>query len=563
MDSRFEMDAILDEVGRGRTEAFGRIVRDYALPLRSFLASQVHHLDDVDDLAQEVFLAALESLPKFRRGDDFGAWLRGIARNKLLSYFRSSARRVIGPAAVSARKWPRSSRTTWSGPAPPTEPRRSSGCCDASGNSPSGSGGSCGPGWTATSRRSSPTNWPRRSAWSTTCTTAPNQLLRDCLQKEAGLMDQDLRDLFALPGWATTTPATSGATPCWPASASDAAFRQAFVDEIRLLGMLKAVQSAGAALAALEDEIGWSAGQPEEVEVLAATGCRGMGSADAESPPATLVDGGSRGRTHRTVPGFSSSDRKPMPPRASPTAETTTIATVIQLDGVEWETGDMPLRDGEAVSPRRLRLRAGRLTLAFFSGVSLTVEGPADLELLAADRLVLPPRQAADTGPARGRRLHRPDGELRDRRFGHRVRAKPGDRRQVAGDGLRGRGGGFAARQGWPFYPRCAGPTAAVGRDRSGRHGIRELPPSRRRSFALGEFVPAPLELTSDYAAEILATRPWGYRRFESLVDGRVPNEVADGPALKALGGVALERSPGGSCCWAALSTGRPYSGPH
>ena len=94
MHERADVDAILDEVARGRSEAFGRIVRAYALPLRSYLASQVHHLEDVDDLAQEVFLAALEGLPNFRRGDDFGAWLRGIARNKLLVYFRTQSRRA-------------------------------------------------------------------------------------------------------------------------------------------------------------------------------------------------------------------------------------------------------------------------------------------------------------------------------------------------------------------------------------------------------------------------------------------------------------------------------------
>jgi RNA polymerase sigma-70 factor (ECF subfamily) len=93
MSDAADVDAILDEVARGRTEAFGRILRIYALPLRSFLAGQVYHLDDVDDLAQEVFLAALASLRTFRRGDDFGAWLRGIARNKLLVYFRSKSRR--------------------------------------------------------------------------------------------------------------------------------------------------------------------------------------------------------------------------------------------------------------------------------------------------------------------------------------------------------------------------------------------------------------------------------------------------------------------------------------
>src|SRR3954464_15527684 len=93
MGDRLDIDAILDDVGRGRTESFARIVREYALPLRSYLASRVHHLDDVDDLAQEVFLAALRSTATFRRGDDFGAWLRGIARNKLLVYFRTQARR--------------------------------------------------------------------------------------------------------------------------------------------------------------------------------------------------------------------------------------------------------------------------------------------------------------------------------------------------------------------------------------------------------------------------------------------------------------------------------------
>ena len=93
MGDRSDVEAILDEVARGRTEAFGRIVRDYALPLRSYLASQVHRPDDVDDLAQEVFLAALASLSTFRRGDNFGAWLRGIARNKVLLYHRTQSRR--------------------------------------------------------------------------------------------------------------------------------------------------------------------------------------------------------------------------------------------------------------------------------------------------------------------------------------------------------------------------------------------------------------------------------------------------------------------------------------
>jgi RNA polymerase sigma-70 factor (ECF subfamily) len=89
----FEIEAILDDVARGNRDAFRWIVRAYSLPLRCFLCSQIYRLDDVDDLTQEVFLAAFQDLPTFRRGDDFGAWLCGIARHKLHDYFRSTARR--------------------------------------------------------------------------------------------------------------------------------------------------------------------------------------------------------------------------------------------------------------------------------------------------------------------------------------------------------------------------------------------------------------------------------------------------------------------------------------
>ena len=88
-----EVARALDAAARGDAEAFRLVVRTYGLSLRSFLASQVHHTDDVDDLAQETFLAAFRALPGFRRGEDFGAWLRGIARNKLLTHFRGASRR--------------------------------------------------------------------------------------------------------------------------------------------------------------------------------------------------------------------------------------------------------------------------------------------------------------------------------------------------------------------------------------------------------------------------------------------------------------------------------------
>ncbi len=93
MIDRGEVEVVLDQVSRGNRDAFRLVIRLDGLPLRGYIASQIHHPNDVDDMVQEVFLAAYWQLPTFRRGDDFGAWLRGIARNKLLDHFRSTSRR--------------------------------------------------------------------------------------------------------------------------------------------------------------------------------------------------------------------------------------------------------------------------------------------------------------------------------------------------------------------------------------------------------------------------------------------------------------------------------------
>ena len=90
---RSEFDAVIDDVLRGDRDAFRKILQAHGLPLRSYIAMHVHALDDIDDLAQEAFFVAYSNLREFRRGDDFGAWLRGIARNKIYHHLRNSSRR--------------------------------------------------------------------------------------------------------------------------------------------------------------------------------------------------------------------------------------------------------------------------------------------------------------------------------------------------------------------------------------------------------------------------------------------------------------------------------------
>jgi len=88
------LTALLNRIERGETDLYLQVVRRYELMLRSYIAGQLYNIAEADDLAQEVFITAWRDLGSFRRGGDFGTWLRGIARNRLLTHFRSQQRRA-------------------------------------------------------------------------------------------------------------------------------------------------------------------------------------------------------------------------------------------------------------------------------------------------------------------------------------------------------------------------------------------------------------------------------------------------------------------------------------
>ena len=75
MSRRLDIETVLDQIEGGDRDAFQQIVRAFSLPLRSYIAARVYHRDELDDLTQEVFIAAYGSLAAFRRGDVF----RGLA----------------------------------------------------------------------------------------------------------------------------------------------------------------------------------------------------------------------------------------------------------------------------------------------------------------------------------------------------------------------------------------------------------------------------------------------------------------------------------------------------
>ncbi len=77
----------------GETEAFAVLVSRH----QDYIYNAVFHLigaaQDVEDIAQEVFLKAFHGLSGFRRGSRFSTWLYGIMLNCVRTYWRTRKRR--------------------------------------------------------------------------------------------------------------------------------------------------------------------------------------------------------------------------------------------------------------------------------------------------------------------------------------------------------------------------------------------------------------------------------------------------------------------------------------
>jgi RNA polymerase sigma factor (sigma-70 family) len=94
--------AILQRDRKATAEFVTRYTDSVYLYVRSRLIPRV---DLVDDLVQEVFLAAWESLPGWRGDSPLAGWLQGIARHKVENYYRTCLRAAL-PLDEAAEELP-------------------------------------------------------------------------------------------------------------------------------------------------------------------------------------------------------------------------------------------------------------------------------------------------------------------------------------------------------------------------------------------------------------------------------------------------------------------------
>jgi len=79
----------------GDPEAFGLLFDRYYGPVHRYVAARVGRPSDAEDLAQLVFVKALEALPRYeRRGIPFGGWLFTLARNVVIDHVRTRREHV-------------------------------------------------------------------------------------------------------------------------------------------------------------------------------------------------------------------------------------------------------------------------------------------------------------------------------------------------------------------------------------------------------------------------------------------------------------------------------------
>jgi len=90
--STFEVDQIIDQIRKGRTEPFEKIVRAYQNDIWRIASFGFNDRQTAEDIVQQVFVNAYFKLDQYEQGRDFSAWLRTIARNLVREELRRRQR---------------------------------------------------------------------------------------------------------------------------------------------------------------------------------------------------------------------------------------------------------------------------------------------------------------------------------------------------------------------------------------------------------------------------------------------------------------------------------------
>lgn len=82
----------IGEMRRGNPGAYDYLVRKYMRRVVSIATALVRNTHEAEDLAQEAFVKAFETIGRFREGDPFGPWIGRIVTNLAIDAMRRRKR---------------------------------------------------------------------------------------------------------------------------------------------------------------------------------------------------------------------------------------------------------------------------------------------------------------------------------------------------------------------------------------------------------------------------------------------------------------------------------------
>ena len=322
----------------------------------------------------------------------------------------------------------------------------------------------------------------------------------------------------------------------------DAAFRAAFVTEARTFAMLHAVQAPEPRWLALQDELGLAqeAEPAFESRMREAVEARPRPFVAAWWRPLAALAGG-LAAVFAALFFLNPPEQAPgtIATAGGSLGEGERLAVAVRVDGVRWDDAQKNApRSGGSVSSGPLRFSSGQLTLAFTSGVSVHVEGPADLVLAGPDRIVCHRGnlRAKIVEGAEGFTIETPGAAIVDLGTEFGVNVDGVGRSQVvvyegkaeasllAPDGSPRRTQTLSAAQSVELDPRAG--------------TMRSLSP--RELLPAPDLDIAPLSLPADYPERVLAAGPRHYWRGSDARGGEIPDSASGGMNLRIAGPVKV-----------------------
>lgn len=231
------------------------------------------------------------------------------------------------------------------------------------------------------------------------------------------MMDADLQTL--LTAWLSGEWDEAALAPLLQRLKSDEKFRRSFTEELALFGQLKAVQSSEPRWLKLEDLLDTALDHEASDDIFEARVMDGLGDPVHRNRPQRMnrrlrslvavfstaaiftafifwfggrpdmrnADPNQVAQTREVQPRSGSENRDAALELAS-NVEANAIAVLSQSVNAQWD-GDRQPVTGDSLEPGDLMLKRGTIQIEFLAGVRLLLQAPANIELRAADEVLL------------------------------------------------------------------------------------------------------------------------------------------------------------------------------